>query len=201
MPSSLNALQSQSPELGIDVLSTTPSNSQPGLEALPNEILDHIVAHLSARSILSLRQSSRTLAVKIPFDERFWRRHLCSGSLLPHVWGFDETKLKDLLQPAPKGQTWDWRDLTEQLRVKHVLSTKDDVVTDLFPHGFWNRCRIWNIVSSACRPSSRYKVCSDLNVEELCEPEKWSNVKSLLTIGISSIIIMAVWRDLSTTAW
>ncbi|PVI00921.1 hypothetical protein DM02DRAFT_487002, partial [Periconia macrospinosa] len=150
MPVVYSALHPLSPERNADLSNELCSiKPQHGLEALPIELLDHIASELSARSIVSLRQCSRTLAYKIPFNERFWRRQLCNGSLLPHIWDLDEDNFKQVLQSTPEDQSWDWLEMCDRLRVDHHLSDRVKNNSTALPEGFWNRCRIWNIIDAA----------------------------------------------------
>ncbi|PVH94172.1 hypothetical protein DM02DRAFT_693805, partial [Periconia macrospinosa] len=151
MPAVYNALQPLSPVRSADLSDELCLiKSHHGLEALPIELLDHIASELPARSIVSLRQSSRPLAHKIPFNERFWGRQLCNGSLLPHIWDLDEENFKQLLQSTPQDQSWDWREMCDRLRVDRHLSDRGKNNLTALPEGFWNRCRIWTIIGAAC---------------------------------------------------
>ncbi|KAF2688140.1 hypothetical protein K458DRAFT_385711 [Lentithecium fluviatile CBS 122367] len=118
-----------------------------GLEALPSELFEKITEPLSPRSILSLRQASRTMALNIPLDDRFWRRHICSGALLPYIWDLDEENLKKLLQHAPSKLPWNWQSLVYTLRTEGCL--KWGQAYGEVPDGLWNRYRIWNVIRGA----------------------------------------------------
>lgn len=196
LPAILNSLQPLSSETDEVQSADLTNGSQYGLEALPIELLDQIESQLSARSILSLRQSSRTLASKIAFDERFWRRQLCNGSLLPHIWDLEEDQFRHLLQAASHAQAWDWGNLAERLRVNHVISSQYYPYTEVFPAGLWNRCRIWNIIGNACRSPCGHQVSEESDVQQSDIHRGNSYLKPLATFGLSTILILtSAWWD------
>jgi hypothetical protein len=148
-----------------DASSTLEAHAQPhGLELLPSELLERITEHLPPLSTLSLRQASRSLALKIPLDDRFWRRHLCSGNLLPCLWDLDETELKQLLQSTPSEQPWDWQRLACVLRSDQFQQWGQDPLPKDVPVGLWNRYRIWSILNEACTsPNARTNISAPVH--------------------------------------
>ena len=196
MPTVLKALHPIPPERNPISSTVSLNRPQQGLEALPIELLDQVMSQLSARSTLSLRRSSRTLASKIPLDERFWRRYLCNGSLLPHVWDLDEKLFKTLLGTTPHGLTWDWRNFTEQLRVNNVLKITSQSNAESLPVGFWNRCRIWHIIGSAHKSPPGYDANEEHQMSKAKLPQRKSRAKRIFAIGLSTIFVMAAWWDL-----
>jgi hypothetical protein len=123
-----------------------------GLEALPCEILERITECLNPDSVMSLRQASRSLALSVPLDDRFWRRNMCSGSLLPYIWDLDEDDMKRLLQSHPTELPRDWHGLARVFRPKECLRRGQDPLSGEIPAGLWNRCRIWTMIDEACAP-------------------------------------------------
>jgi hypothetical protein len=123
-----------------------------GLEALPCELLERITESLTPDSVMSLRQASRSLALGVPLDDRFWRRHICDGSLLPYIWDLDEDQMKRLLQSHPTDLSRDWHRLARVFRPKECLRRGQDPLSGQIPAGLWNRCRIWSMIDEACAP-------------------------------------------------
>ncbi|KAF2645199.1 hypothetical protein P280DRAFT_513116 [Massarina eburnea CBS 473.64] len=121
-----------------------------GLQGLPSELLERITDLLPPHLIMSLRQSSRTLAQKIPLDDRFWRRRLCDGSLLRYVWDIDERQVKQLLRNTTGGRGGGWSNLVRnlQLEVAYITDQHSGGSED-FIVGLWNRRRIWRIIEDA----------------------------------------------------
>ncbi|KAJ4986271.1 hypothetical protein SVAN01_08206 [Stagonosporopsis vannaccii] len=142
------------------------ARSLSAIERLPTELLDHISIYLSANAALSLHLTSKTLAMKVPLDNNFWRESIMSGSALPVLWDLDVKELdkrrQDLADdPRCAEVTWDWRAVGQLLATKRFpLKSSDPRIVDL-PNGLWNRRRIWSIIEQAywhdfLRPSTRY---------------------------------------------
>lgn len=199
MPAVFNALQPQPLERNSDLPEPSLTVPKHGLEALPIELLDHISSYLPARSLVSLRRSSQTLAFKIPFDEKFWRHHLCNGSLLPHVWDLEEETFKQLLQSTPDDRRWDWREISQRLRIHHNLSNKGKSNMDTLPVGFWNRCRIWSTIGSACNSPAAHTRSDEIIVNKPRIPERVSLPKTCAKIGFCALFAMVAWWDLRST--
>lgn len=121
-----------------------------GLERLPPELLDYISEFLDFHSVMALHQTSKWLALKIPLNERFWRRCLCTCSLLPHIWDLDQETMEKSLPGSITDATWDWERLVRFLTQR--LYPADGTVL----LGFWNRRRIWSIVEEACTRDPKF---------------------------------------------
>jgi hypothetical protein len=77
-------------------------SSKFGLEALPTEILDRVVLFLPVTSAFSLRLASSKLACQIPLNQRFFRKQLVRGQLVPHIWDLDAQACRNIQQCAPE---------------------------------------------------------------------------------------------------
>ncbi|KAF2628836.1 hypothetical protein BU25DRAFT_409861 [Macroventuria anomochaeta] len=59
------------------------------VKSVPTEILNQVSTFLPVSPILPLRLTSRTLAYQLPLNQRFFRKLLLSGNLLPFLWDLD----------------------------------------------------------------------------------------------------------------
>jgi hypothetical protein len=163
------------------------SRQSSGLEGLPAEIVDHITDYLSARSALALHCCSKSLSEKVPIDDRFWKSHLCNGSLLLHLWDVDEQELKQRTAGAIE---WDWKALIKRLSVEFNQDYKSRVV----PPGLWNRRRILNYIEEILESSYTFP-----NQQNLSEPSiRASNndetsANSNLRIFLVVLVAAIVW--------
>jgi hypothetical protein len=176
------------------VLANSASDHQPqGLEALPCELLDRVMEFLPPQSAMSLRQVSRLLAIKIPLDDRFWRRHFCSGSLLPHLWDLDEEQLKQLLRRMPTDPPRDWRSLACLFRNEQCLKWGQDPMSGNIHGGLWNRCRIWSIVEEACA-SPNIQAQSPVSTSHHRHEKRALKIESMraLSVGILAIMVTLI---------
>lgn len=198
--SAFSLLQPTTLEVESAPANSTPNYQLQGMEALPCEILERITELLSPHAVMSLRQASRSLALKVPLDGRFWRRHLCSGSLLPYLWDLDEEQLKQLLQHTPTELPRDWRGLARLFRTEECLKWGQEPLSGEIPGGLWNRCRIWSIIEEACvRPNTgvRSPIATPYRRTESRAP-KGEYVRAL-SFGILVILItLVVTRDLQS---
>jgi hypothetical protein len=162
-----------------------------GLEALPCELLERITESLTPDSVMSLRQASRSLALSVPLDDRFWRRHMCSGSLLPYIWDLDEDQMKRLLQSHPTELPRDWLGLARVFRPKECLGRGQDPLSGEIPAGLWNRCRIWSMIDEACAPlndDSRPLIATFHRAEESAK----FKTETMRTLGFSILTALFV---------
>jgi F-box domain len=136
-------------------------------EKLHIDILREIMSYLAARTILSLRSTSKNLHSSIQVDQLFWRDQIVSGGLLSWLWDLDSASChaKDA-EMSGKPEQWDWKRLAKMLAresvVERAIARSDDVrearygegartewregeMVDL-PKGLANRCRIVKIV-------------------------------------------------------
>lgn len=141
----LAILQATPNRKGDDAHTIDPVHEARGLELLPTEIFDLICAYLPASSAIKLHRVSRTIALKTPLDNSFWRKSLLDGSLLPHIWDLEK---KELGQPALEASC-DWRSVAKLLSMKRFPLSGQDPRLNGIPKGFWNRCRIWSIMEEA----------------------------------------------------
>ncbi len=157
-----------------------PTRALSALERLPTELLDQISMYLSAYAALSLHQSSKTLASKVPMDNNFWRGSILSGNAIPILWDLDLKELDMRNQyeqnnPRHTDALWNWRAVGRFLATKQFpLQSSDPLIVDL-PNGLWNRRRIWSIVEQAyrrdvSRSSSKYCNNSVLELRIRREP-------------------------------
>ncbi|KAF2738913.1 hypothetical protein EJ04DRAFT_7170 [Polyplosphaeria fusca] len=153
-----NAIQDSPKVCWINMLPALPERSLHGLECLPNEMLDNIVAKLPPSSTVSLHRTSRSLAHRIRLDERFWRDNLLDGSLLPHIQGLipiDERKKwrrGNQQSGSCMDLQWGWRRVSKLLHEDiEFPEIYGDPRLEGMPDGFWNRCRIWKIIEEASR--------------------------------------------------
>lgn len=124
------------------------------LETLPNELLDRINDYLPAHSVIALHDTSRALAYKIRLDDRFWRTQLLSGSLIPQIWDINPRELEVLQDEWKKAvptdsARWNWRSLIRILKKTRIPIAHRETLLENIPKGYWNRCRIWNIMNEA----------------------------------------------------
>lgn len=131
-----------------------PIRTPQGLERLPPELLDATCSYLPAWSIISMHRCSKTLAMKIPLDNAFWRDSLRDGSLHPHLWDLDikwiekGLQLSRPLSPDPTS-SFDWKSAARLLATKKFpIIERDPRLIDI-PLEYWNRCRIWNLIEEA----------------------------------------------------
>ncbi|KAF2628843.1 hypothetical protein BU25DRAFT_420777 [Macroventuria anomochaeta] len=134
------------------LLSKTSNRRTSGLDSLPTEIIDQVVALLPTASALSLRLVSSTFATRIQLTQRFFREQLLGGNLVPYLWDLDVKACRDMQQGVPEGEDpdwyWDWRQLTRYLNdVASIVEHDPD--SSGIPRGFWNRCRLWLTVVEA----------------------------------------------------
>ncbi|ORY16991.1 hypothetical protein BCR34DRAFT_75650 [Clohesyomyces aquaticus] len=133
------------------------------LESLPPELINRIIDFLHSESILALRSTSKSMALKIPLDDRFWRDHILNGKLLPHAWEVTSTAFQSKLREAQhdgrcNSQWTDFRKLVQLAGKSNVVASFRDLREPEIPLGYWNRCRIWKIIEdSIIRPHSRRK--------------------------------------------
>jgi hypothetical protein len=123
-----------------------------GLEALPTELLDAICSYLPAQSVIALHRTCKTLSIKLPLDNSFWRDSLRSGSLHPHIWDLDTKQIEQFRQESNvtfSSAGWDWRSVAQLLATKQFPIAERDPRLDGMPLGLWNRCRIWSIIEEA----------------------------------------------------
>jgi hypothetical protein len=139
-----------------------PSISEPvresaALEKLPTEILDQILGYLHPWSVISLHYTSRMLLHRIPLDEVFWSTHMKDGTLLPHIW---ELKDIDFKTYENYNKAYDgtfqihWQSVCKAFYNKDIPLCNRDHRFDDVPPGYWNRCRIWNIIRELCIAST-----------------------------------------------
>ena len=180
------------------LLNCAPSRQPLRLEALPCELLERIAENLSPLSVMSLRLTSRSLALKLPLDDRFWRRQLCSGSLLPYLWDLDEVQMKDRPQRTPKESPKDWRGLVRLFRTEECLKWGQDPSAREIPAGLWNRCRIWSIVEGACVPcDTKTQVpIATLRCQSQGRASKIEYTRMLSLGVIATLIVLVVMGDL-----
>lgn len=147
------------------------------IERLPNELLDQISSHLTAYSALALRQTSRTLATKVPLDNNFWRNSILGGNALPYLWDLDVYELEKRRQEHSGSSpsldaTWDWKAVGQLLAAKQFpLNSSDQRIVDL-PNGLWNRQRIWSIIEEAYQRGSSKTSIGDGNDSVLEERKR-----------------------------
>lgn len=131
-----------------------PSRDLFGIERLPTELLGQISVHLPAYSALALHRTSRTLAMKVPLDNNFWRTTIMNGTALPYLWDLNTEELEEQRREHSAVSTdpeamWDWKSIGQLLATKHFpLKSSDPRIVEL-PNGLWNRGRIWSIVEKA----------------------------------------------------
>lgn len=145
------------------VVSLLPTHTATTFEALPIEIINHVVSFLPAIPALRLRRCSSTLYAKISLDPKFWLDHLVSGDLVDYLWDLDA---EEIYQKYKRG-CWDWKqlaqafshaELTESALAKS-LRGEVDMWTSAFekanmhktdfrdaPIGLQSRCRMMRIV-------------------------------------------------------
>ncbi|KAF2630999.1 hypothetical protein BU25DRAFT_418650 [Macroventuria anomochaeta] len=154
-----------------------PSRALGALERLPIELLDQISTHFSAHTALSLHRTSRTLAMKVPLDNNFWRKSIMSGNALPYLWDIDTDELdkrrqEHLTASADPDAAWDWEVVGHLLATRHFpLKSLDPRIVDL-PNGLWNRRRIWSIVEEAYRRDISKTLTRDRNASALEERKR-----------------------------
>lgn len=85
------------------------------LDALPNELLNKIIALLPISSILNLHRTNRKLFNKISLDQNFWRDQLVSGRLISFIWDLDREPCLQKDNEASDNTCWDWRALARDL--------------------------------------------------------------------------------------
>jgi hypothetical protein len=91
---------------------------------------------LSASSLLSLRLCSRTLAVCIPVDQRFFLSSLLKGDI-PCLWDVDKAKCLEADQRIPERlaadsefeERWNWKAVVDLLKDAEaiILSRGEDI--------------------------------------------------------------------------
>ncbi|KAF2866429.1 hypothetical protein BDV95DRAFT_584705 [Massariosphaeria phaeospora] len=150
----LSSILETTPQDGNHSSQTLHATREPeGLENLPNELLDRITDFLPPQSMIALRRVSKTLAVKVRLDHRFWRNNVLDGTLLPHLWELDGAgpELERLRGESrlPNDYIWNWRSLAELLSRRQFPISRRDPRLEGVPDGYWNRCRIWNIVKES----------------------------------------------------
>jgi hypothetical protein len=147
-----DVLQSSSRETDSATWPPERSRELRGLENLPSELLDMICNYLPTQSVIKLHRTSKTLAMKLPLDNAFWRNCLRAGNLHPHIWGLDIKAIDSLRQPSRKTSNaaeWDWQGVAKLLSMKQFPTTGRDPRLDSLPLGLWNRCRIWSTFEKA----------------------------------------------------
>lgn len=121
------------------------------LEGLPAELLDEITSLVPNRTVFALRLTSRTLAHKLPWNERICYKRFTSGISMPHLW-IAEPKIYKPFTEYLDGQITDlqrrdWKRLTTLLADSREV-VKGNPEQSGVPLGLWNRCRIWECVVS-----------------------------------------------------
>ena len=135
------------------------------IEALPVELLDHIINYLPGFSVVSLQKCSKVLSFKVNPDQHFWRDELISGCI-GVLFDLDKNLLlcKDK-EPLGPGLEWDWKGLIAYFAhlQKNFLDDKlwDDQRT--IKH-FRNRCRVWRIAYEIEQLSTQLSREGKLNV-------------------------------------
>lgn len=163
-----------------DLIIRPVSRQSSGLESLPAEIVDHITEYLSASSALALHRCSKSLSKKVPIDDRFWKSHLCDGSLLLHIWDIDE---QDLKQRTAGAIEWGWKALIKTLSVEFNQDYKSSVV----PPGLWNRRRILNYIEEILESSY-----TSPNQQSLSEPSIGASNNDETSVNSSTRIFLVV---------
>ena len=145
------------------VVSLLPTHTATTFEALPSEVINHIVSFLPAIPALRLRRCSSTLHAKISLDQKFWLDHLVSGDLVDYLWDLDA---EEIYQKHKQG-CWDWKQLAQVFSHAEIIESalakslrgEVDMWTTAFekanmhktefrdaPIGLQNRCRMVRIV-------------------------------------------------------
>ncbi|KAI9157901.1 hypothetical protein HJFPF1_05885 [Paramyrothecium foliicola] len=126
-----------------------------GIETLPTEILDQIVAYLRpSRNFDPSRRGA--------LPQTFWKEELLLGAngLLPWLWDLDVSKIREKAEtPCPSGDKfeWNWELLVRQLtrgvfldrsttQASSWMSTAYQTNLRAFPPGLYNRRRIWQLL-------------------------------------------------------
>lgn len=163
---------SSSSTTSIGFFPNSTSSNGHGLESLPQEVLSMIISHLSTRDIFRIQRCSKTLAIRLPLDQQFWREALISGELISWLWDLDrdECRAVDRLRNEKSRRKWDWRRLVLTL-AKDPFPTKTMDLSESLPEakdwsewfadetsiavndglenipaGLRNRRRIWKII-------------------------------------------------------
>ncbi|KAF1957143.1 hypothetical protein CC80DRAFT_382297, partial [Byssothecium circinans] len=124
-----------------------------GLEALPAELLDMVVADMSFPQKIALRSCSKLLEYNIPLDQAFWRKHMIDGTAVPYLPPLDPKQCPNVrcTDDNDVGLEWDWGGLfslfSNKSRVLEALNGDPSDSNPLrnLPMPIWNRCRIWMI--------------------------------------------------------
>jgi hypothetical protein len=134
-----------------DPINTTaaPSNILSSFERLPSELVEEISDFVPDQTVFAMRLTSRTLAYKLPWDQRLCYKRLVSGISMPHLWGVGSNTNKTLEEylkghmTNPEQQNWKY--LTTLLADTRKIVGNDPEKSGM-PLELWNRCRIWECV-------------------------------------------------------
>ncbi|KAH7145442.1 hypothetical protein B0J13DRAFT_622189 [Dactylonectria estremocensis] len=126
------------------------SATSSGLEALPLEIWNHIIAFLPTTSaVLQLRRCCKAFASRISVDQQFWLKHLREGRAVPYLWDLrdlGETK-NDQVHPMVLVELSrrDWKGLAQSLVQRNItIQTNQGPLESTF-WSFKNRDRIFRL--------------------------------------------------------
>ncbi|KAH8809411.1 hypothetical protein F5884DRAFT_795568 [Xylogone sp. PMI_703] len=158
------------------MLNEGPRVEVPALARLPADVVSIIVDEIDdAISVLNLRKTCKSMYLKIPLNQSFWRKQLLNGSLVPWLWDVDSSQLfptEDVEQSMPQrhGKMYNWHklckdimklvfndELMEKMTPQGAETETDDELEPLdirhaatgpmqnAPDGLLNRSRIWQM--------------------------------------------------------
>lgn len=143
-------------ETSPDAVPSTHSEHLAPLLTIPAEILDLIIADLSLRSIVSLHDSCKTFATRLPLNQRFWREGLLSNHFLGFTWDLDNVMSDDEIlrkRNSDDALDWEWKGLGQVLAREANFREEEEAVFRApgVPEGLKARKRIWRCIVEIAR--------------------------------------------------
>lgn len=152
-----------------DAVPSTDSERLAPLLTIPAEILDLILADLPPKSVVSLHDSCKILAARLPLDQRFWRDGLLSNHFLGFTWDLDNVMSDDEIlrkKDSEDALDWEWKGLGKVLAREAYFREEEEAVFKApgFPEGLKARKRIWRCIVEIARSRTGDSQCREMRL-------------------------------------